>query len=68
MKYKKTNLYCLFKTLSLQIVSCIYDFNILLKTEVYLKKDILYILEPKWKSMPFAKQFDLKSKSSKSLL
>ena len=37
----------------------LYDFNILLKTQIFSKQDILYLEEPKRESMPFAKQSDL---------
>ena len=37
----------------------LYDFNILLKTQIFSKQDILYLAEPKRESMPFVKQSDL---------
>ena len=36
-----------------------YDFDILLKTQVHSKQDIPYVVEPKRESMSFVKQFDL---------
>ena len=59
---KQTNPYCLLKFLYLSVVSrdtCVYDFNILLKTQVYSKQDKPCIGESEREGMPFIKQFDL---------
>ena len=41
--------------------TCIYDFSILLETQVFSKQDISYIAGPKRERIAFVKQFDLYS-------